>query len=233
MRLCLTATCSFAAVEIHHLLLLAIMQKFTAIAFGTLVVGLSATTATPATAALLQFSFTTQSGGAGSFVLDTNTVAETEVPRFFAIREGNRAYLNAVSSFSFTSPERSFSNLAGDFGVFPVVEFGAFLGAPEQPGAYTAVYAPAGCLFDPRNFCPTEFPIAYIGDRAALPVLSSNPADYAGGFDIARIDPVTGALSSDPLTSFSVEAVPEPATVVGTIVAAIGGSVWSRKRKQR
>ena len=84
------------------------MQKLSAFSFGTLLVFSGMAVSAPAEAARLQFEFTTQSGGAGSFILDTDTAAvpESELPPFFTIREGNQAYLGAVSAFSFTqTPE--------------------------------------------------------------------------------------------------------------------------------
>jgi hypothetical protein len=84
-------------------------------------------------------------------------------------------------------------------------------------------YAPAGCLFEPATFCPTEFPIAYTGDLSALPGdLADNPEAYAAGFDLASVD-ATGVITSDPLTSFNVESVPEPGALLG--VSLIG--MWS------
>ena len=212
------------------------MQKRFAIAFGTMFVVLEVVSAVPAQAARLQVSFTTEGGGAGSFILDTDTatVPESELPTFFTIREGNRAYLNAVSNFSFSSPYLNFDNLDADYGVFPAVEVGSLLGDPERAGTYTAVYAPAGCLLAPTSFCPTEFPIAYTGNRSELPDLSDDPDAYSGGFDIARVTP-TGVISSDPLTSFSVQLVPESDSVFGTLVfgiGSLGGLLLKRKINQ-
>lgn len=210
------------------------MQKVSALLLGTLLsASNTAVIASPAMATQLRFNFTTQSGGAGSFTLDTDTAAvpEAELPGFFTIREGNQAYLGAVSNFSFSSPSVSFENLEADYGVFPAVEFGALLGALEVAGAYTAVYAPAGCLFDPRAFCPTEFPIAYTGDLAALPgELSDDPSAYAAGFDFASVDP-TGVITSDPLTSFTVEAVPEPGAILGLLLVGTWGLRTSLKKR--
>lgn len=205
------------------------MQKISAFLLGTLLSVSSTVMASPAAAAQLRFSFTTQSGGNGSFSLETDTeaVPESELPIFFTIREGNQAYLGAVSDFSFTSPEASFEGLDADYGVFPAVEFGSLLGVPEVPGAYTAVYAPAGCLFDPTAFCPTEFPIAYTGDLSALPDLADDLSAYVEGFDIASVSPI-GVIGSDPLTSFNVESVPEPGSIAGILLLgmlSLGGSL--------
>lgn len=209
------------------------MHKLSAFSFGTLFAVLGVVTAAPAEAARLQFNFTTEQGGVGSFILDTETeaVPESELPDFFTIREGNQAYLNAVSNFSFSSPYLNFENLDADYGVFPTVDFGPLLGVPDTPGVYTAVYAPAGCLFEPLEFCPTEFPIAYTGDVSELPNLADDPSTFAEGFDIASVDPLTGVISSDPLTSFSVEAVPEPASVVGVLL--LGGVSFCGSLRKR
>ena len=213
------------------------MQTFSALSLGTLLAISSLAISAPVDAAQLQFNFTTQSGGSGSFLLDTDTAAvpESELPAFFTIREGNQAYLGAVSNFSFTSPEVTIDGVDADYGVFPAVEFGSLLGVPEVLGAYTAVYAPAGCLFDPAAFCPTEFPIAYTGDLSAIPGLSDDPSDYSAGFDIASVDPTTGVIISDPLTSFSVETVPEPGTVASMVVLgmlSMGSSLLRRRVTQ-
>ena len=200
------------------------MQKLSALSLGVLVTGLGMITATPAEAARLQFTFTTASGGVGSFILETDTeaVPESELPDFFTIRAGNQAYLSAVSDFSFTSSDLTLTNVDADYGVFPAVEFGPLLGVEGVPGAYSAVYIEAGCLFDPFAFCPNEFPIAYTGDLTALPKLADDPSAYAIGFDLASVAP-DGAISSDPLTSFSVEAVPEPASLLGLVLLGTAG----------
>ena len=208
------------------------MHKLSAFSVGTLLAVLGIVTAAPAEAARLKFTFTTEQGGVGSFILDTETeaVPESELPDFFTIREGNQAYLNAVSDFSFSSPYLNFENLDADYGVFPAVDFGPLLGAPDTPGVYTAVYTPAGCLFEPFVFCPTEFPIAYTGNLSELPDLADDPSAYAEGFDIASVDPI-GNISSDPLTSFSVESVPEPASIAGVLllgVISLSGSLRKR-----
>ena len=201
------------------------MQKLSAFSVGTMLVFSGMAVSAPAEAARLQFEFTTQSGGTGSFILDTDTAAvpEAELPPFFTIREGNQAYLGAVSDFSFTSPTVSVEGLDADYGVFPAVEFGPLLGVPDTPGAYTAVYAPAGCLFDLVAFCPIEFPIAYTGDLSAVPDLSDDPGAYAQGFDFASVDP-EGVITSDPLTSFSVEAVPEPGAMASMVLFGLLGT---------
>ena len=205
------------------------MQKIFALSAGAALAVVSSVLTLPAAAAQLEFSFTTESGGAGSFVLDTETTAE--LPSFFTIREGNQAYLGAISNFSFSSPSVSFEGLEADYGVFPAVGFGELLGVPEVEGAYTAVYAPAGCLFEPTAFCPTEFPLAYTGDLTALPgELSDNPEDYAQGFDFASVDE-GGVITSDPLTSLSVKSVPEPGTIMGVLVIGAVGLGKSLKRR--
>ncbi|MGD1897887.1 MAG: PEP-CTERM sorting domain-containing protein [Phormidesmis sp.] len=209
------------------------MQKISALLMGATLAISSSAIALPAAAAQLEFSFTTESGGTGSFVLDTDTTAvpEADLPSFFTIREGNQAYLGAVSDFSFSSPDVSFEGLDADYGVFPAVEFGELLGVPEVSGAYTAVYAPAGCLFEPTSFCPTEFPIAYTGDLSALPdELSDDPEAYAQGFDLARVDEI-GVITSDPLTSLSVKSVPEPGAMAGMLLLGAVGLGSSLKKR--
>lgn len=186
----------------------------------------------PSQAALLDFNFTTQSGGTGSFILDTDTAPDPN-PALYINPNGSFfegvSYPGAISNFSFSGSYRSFSNNSGDFGVFPSIPF-----APNSTGVLSSVDSPAGCLTAPDYTCSIEIDVEYLGNISELPVLSTNPLSYFTATDIKFYDSLTGdVLSSDPITSFQAVRVPESDSVIGLLAFGVVGAGLLLKRNRQ
>ncbi len=182
----------------------------------------------PAQAALLDFSFATESGGTGSFTLDTDTPPASDPAITFnasgAIEEGV-AYLNAISDFSFSAPDTDIYSPTADFSVFPSIPFNL----PGSKGVESAVDLPSGCVVTTDSFCSLDIPVVYSGNVSELPKLSTDPRSYPAAFDAARFTETGEFLGSDRITSY--QAVPEPNSVLGTLALGIGGAGLLLKRK--
>ena len=186
----------------------------------------------PSQAAVLKSSFTTKSGGTGSFILDTDTAPDPN-PALYFNPDGSTSqgisYPGAISNFSFSGAYTSFSNNSGDFGVFPSIPF-----APNSTGVLSTVDSPAGCLTATDFACSIEIQVGYLGNTSELPVLSTNPLSYFTATDIKFYDSKTGdVLSSDPITNFQVVSVPESDSVLGILAFGVGSAGLLLKRKRQ
>lgn len=181
-----------------------------------------------AQAAQLQFSFTTESGGTGSFLLNTDTPVAPNPTYIFdstgqVIAEG-KEYLGAISNLLINSPDLgSFQFPGGDFAIFPSY----FPTSSPFPAAIAGV--PFGCGDDPVGFCAIQVNAFYQGNTAAA-MLSDNPQAYEF-VTFNRFDEVTGNVVGDRIASQSVVAVPEPSSIAGLVVASGLGARFLRKRR--
>lgn len=209
------------------------MKQLSMMTAGTVFIALGTFGTVPANAALLDFTFTTSSGGTGFFTLNTDAVPDPNPALLLADLEEGIAYTGAISNFSVSSPNVNLSNAIGDYAVFPSLDFSDFLGLPEIPSdtrLYSAAYFPTGCITATDSTCPVGLTIAYTGNELALPALSDNPRSYSTVFDIARFDPQTGEfLDNDVIVRF--QPVPESSSVPSILTVAIGGASLLLKRK--
>lgn len=213
---------------------MSITKKLSIATAGAAFIALGTLGTAPATAASLDFSFTTQSGGKGTFTLDTDTAPAPEPTLRFNVdgsvfAEGI-AYTSAISNFSFSSPDTSFNNRIGDFGVYPSVPF-AF--NPDIPSTGTLGIAgePSGCVVSSDVFCAVDIGVEYLGNVSELPVLSDDPGSYSL-FDIIVYDgseSTSNVITAELITKSQV--VPEPGSVMGTLAVGIGGALLLLKRK--
>ncbi|MHC5613095.1 MAG: hypothetical protein ACYTXA_19355 [Nostoc sp.] len=206
------------------------MRRLSMAALGVAFIAMATIPTLPAQAALLEFNFTTKSSGTGSFTLDTDTARDPN-PALFSNPDGSFtdgiSYPGAISDFTFSAPSRSFSNLSGDFGVFPSLPL-----ASNSVGALSTVLSPAGCLTAPDYSCSVGIDVKYLGNISELPVLSTNPLSYFTATDIKFLDSQTSKLlSSDPITSFRAVRVPESDSVLGLLAIGVGGAALLLKRK--
>lgn len=222
-----------------------ILKKLVAVAMGS-ALSFTAMEASPAKAALLDFGFTTDNNGIGSFTLDTGT-SLSSVDGSFVVQAFT--YLNAISNFSFSSPSVNFSSPSADFitrkysfGPIPISSFPAPLNSSILSPSGCSVFVPLqGPL--PDGVCETGLDFTYTGDSLQL---SSDPNSYslAGGSlqfgfqpdskQTFTITSFTSTPESDPSTnavltpsSFvsalykpksSITAVPEPDSGLSTLV---------------
>ncbi len=156
----------------------------------------------PAQAALLDFSFESESGVKGSFTLDTDAVA-SDVPGDFGFGTGT-LYNNAVSDFNLSVPERglNISDETTDYQILdnptpppnaPVAPPGA---GPQFPPGTTlsGVVYPSGCSEGDFS-CRFSVPILYSGDLSELPELSDNVDSYSTQrIEFFDINPETQSL---------------------------------------
>lgn len=196
---------------------------------GAAFFALGAIATAPAAAALLEIDFETESGGTGSFIFNTDVAPDSEPARLIfedgSIEEGLN-YTSAISEFTFSSSEITFSNLAGDYSVFPSLPF-----AEDSAGVLSLLGGPPGCGSATDFFCSVDFGLEYLGSISELPVLSNEPSAYPRADIIAFIDSQTGDLISlDPVTSLEVETVPESTSILSLLVISLGGASWLRRR---
>lgn len=206
------------------------MQRLSMAVAGATFIALGIGTA-PANAALIGFNFDTESGGTGSFILDTGTPPASEPSVVFfddgSVEEGI-LYLNAISDFSFSAPDTSFSNLTGDYSVFPSIPY-----TTRRPDTgVLSIVGPSGCATATADFCSVNIDVEYSGSVSELPLLSNDPLSYPRAFEVLFVDPPTGDfISSDRIINFQAQAVPESDSALGILTVGIGGAGWLLKRK--
>jgi hypothetical protein len=210
------------------------IQKSFISAAGGVFIALGAFGTLPVDAALLKFSFTTDSGRIDSFTLDTNTALD---PNPFLDSTGEAVeglvYTGAISNFSVETPNFNLSNVTGDYSIVPSQPFGP-LGTRS---VLSLVDYPAGCVTSTEFGCSVEVSIFYSGNVSELPVLSTDPLSYVdtvtrvfSGFLV--FDPVTGdILSRDRIANLQIQVVPEPGSVLGILAIGIGGAGLLLKRR--
>lgn len=185
----------------------------------------------PAQATKLNFSFTTQSSGIGSFILDTDISPSSEPALFFlgngAVAKGT-SYINAVSDFSFSIFGTEIDNPTADFVVYPTVAL-----SPSGFPPLSSVQTPGGCSISPTVPCTLNVDIAFLGNLAALPELPSDPEAYSLFGVIGDILPNGDFIVSSSVTviSDSPTAVPESNSALGLLALGLIGMSWSLKRK--
>ncbi len=205
--------------------------------FKTLSMAIAATTLSffaiginSAQAALLQFSFTTDQEGSGSFLLDTETPVSSEIiPPLFddtgeVFAEGT-LYANAVSNFFFSSPGAGTFNYATlDFIVFPTVSY--------APGSVAGAIGLRQCS-DPDADCPIQLDLDYLGSLAELPTLSANSESYDLFAVFGYQAGVAGFTLDESITSQSSTAVPAPAVFPGVLAAGALGAVYRKRQAKK
>ncbi len=209
------------------------MHRLFMAALGATFIALGTLGTDPAQAALLNFSFTTESSGTGSFILNTDTVPTSESGLLTdddgSVIGTGFVYPNAVSNFSFSSPDVNLSNLTGEFAVFPS---NPPYFAPDSTGVDSGFEYPTGCTVATDFVCSVQVLTEYIGSISELPVLSDDPLSYPRAFAFQRINPTTSDfLTNDRITNFRVTPVPESDSVLGTLAFGIGGAGKLLKRK--
>ena len=205
--------------------------------FKTLSMAIAATTLSffaiginSAQAALLQFSFTTDQDGSGSFLLDTETPVSSEVIPLFdetgeeLIGEG-RNYPDAVSNFFFSSPGAGTFNYASvDFVLFP----------PNLVNKFSrGVIGPSQCN-DPAADCPIQLNLDYLGNLAEFPTLSANPENY----DLFAVFGYRAGVAEftfleNIISPSSATAVPAPAVFPGVLAAGALGAVYRKRQSKK
>lgn len=207
---------------------MSIVKKLLIATAGAAFIALGVGTTAPATAASLDFSFTTQSGGTGSFTLDTDTAPATE-PGLFSFGFTGISYPNAVSDFSFSAPYINLSSVTTDWNVVPSLT-SDFIGEPSNPGVISGVTYPPGCITAPGFSCSFNVTGFYSGNLSERTVLSDDPNSYFRGLVVEQFNPTTREqLISDDITNF--QFVPEPDSALGILAFGIGGAVLLLKRK--
>lgn len=205
---------------------MSIVNKLSIATVGAAFIALGVGTTAPATAASLDFSFTTASGGTGSFTLDTDTAPGSEPAFFFVqgqpLQEGF-GYAGAVSDFSFSSQATSLSNLTGDINVYPTVNTSEF---SADDGVLSLLFGPSGRSADENPL--VEIALVYLGNVSELPVLSDEPSSYSSLFGIQVYGNDT-VIVDELITEYQV--VPEPGSVLGTLALGIGGAGLLLKRQ--
>lgn len=195
--------------------------------FVSAIAGVALTTAavlpsSPAQAALLKFEFTTNQGGVGSFVLNTDTPLSSEVipPLPDVDSNGNvvfvpgKLYASAVSSFSFSSPG------AGAL-QYNQIDYVLFPSIPSFNGLPLAFISPRACGF-PDQDCPMQLQVGYLGDVANLPDLPTDPLNYFL-FNIAAYKAAEpGYTFFERVNSTTATVIPTPALLPGLIGFSIG-----------
>jgi hypothetical protein len=212
---------------------MSIVKKLSMATTGAAFIALGTFGTAPATAALIDFSFTTSSGGTGSFTLDTDTppgsepaILEPDIPEAVGI-----LYPKAVSNYSFSSSYLTFNNVTADWIVAPSIT-SDFIGLPPNVrGVLSGPTYPSGCTTTPPNFtCLFDVAVIYSVNRTDLPVLDDNPLSYSRVLGIDFYNPTTGELRlREDITSFQV--VPEPDSALSLLGFGIGGYGLLLKRK--
>ena len=207
---------------------MSIVKKLSMATAGAAFIVLGVGTTTPASAALLNFSFTTASGGTGSFILDTDTAPDLEPALLFGPDPSSEPdtgfqYQDAISNFSVSTPDVNLSNVTGDFAVFPSV--------PYTTTPSSGVLSIVGALpNDVDYYYPFQIDVEYSGNISELPTLSADPLSYPRLFAVDRYNATTGEfLSGDRITNFQV--VPDPGSILGTVAFGIGGAGLLLKRQ--
>ncbi len=186
--------------------------------FVSAIAGVALTTATVLTstaaqAALLKFNFTTDQGGSGSFVLNTETPLSLAIPPQLDAN-GNvvalpvNVYANAVSSFSFSSPG------AGSFQYDPI-DFALLVSSPSLNSSLGLIGSPA--CGDFSQDCPLQLEMIYRGAVANLPSLSIDPSNYFLFSVVAFKAFALEATFVEKITSTTATVIPTPALLPGLI----------------
>lgn len=195
---------------------------------GTAFIALGTFGTAPATAALLYFDFTTESGSTGSFTLDTDTAPDPNPALSLnddgTVTEIGFSYPNAVSNFSVSTTGINLSGVTADFGAFTAIPLD-----PPGTGILSSVEYPSGCLTTTTFFCSIDVDLGYTGSVSELPVLSDDPLSYSTNIVLRIADSTTGLVIEDPITNLQV--VPEPNSVLGVLAFGIGGAGLLVKRK--
>jgi hypothetical protein len=216
------------------------MPKLSVKVLGTSFIALTTFSATPATAALLNFSFTTENGSTGSFIVDTDTASDPN-PAIGITADGTEieiglAYPNAVSDFSLATTGTVLSEVTADFGVFTTEP----LDSPDA-GILSAVEFPSGCLTATDFLCSIDVDLGYTGDVSELPVLSDDPLSYSNGIVLRIADFTTGLVNEELITEFQVnevedpnfQAVPEPNFGLITLAVGTGAGLLASRKMNR
>jgi hypothetical protein len=153
---------------------MSIVKKLSMATAGAAFIALGVSTTAPATAASLDFSFTTESGGTGSFTLDTDTAPDPNPalvgPAGGPFEEAGTVYTSAISNFSVSTPDVNLSGVTADFHIDPVLDFGDVFGIPDIKAVVSSVAFPVGCLTATDFVCPVDVPIAYVGNVSEISV---------------------------------------------------------------
>ena len=193
------------------------------------------TTATPAKAALIDFQFTTASGGTGTFTLNTDTKAasipvilDPSMPEVVGI-----IYPEAISNYSFSSSYLTFNNFTADWVVAPSIT-SDFIGLPpEVRGVLSGSTYPSRCTTPPNFTCLLDVAVIYSGNLADS-VLSDEPLSYSTVLGIDFYDLTAGELGlrEDIVSSQVVrsQAVPESNYSSSIFASGIACWWWLRKR---
>ncbi len=201
------------------------MQMLSMAALGAAFIVLE-TVGTPASAAILNFNFTTQSGATGYFNLDTRPAPE---PVLFRSEQGF-LFPNAVSDFSFSAPYINLSSVTADWGIAPSTTSDVF-GLPANTGVQSGVGYPSGCATPSGYSCTFNVIVLYSGSLSELSVISDDPLSYPRGIGVGVFNPTMMNLLRDDITSFQVQAVPESDSSLGILTFGIGGAGMLLKRK--
>lgn len=202
------------------------------VAFSAACVAMGTVASDSAQAALLDFSFTTTSGATGTFTLDTDTPA-SPVPSLGIPSPdiSGILYPNAVSSFSFSSPDKpqlNVSNQVADWEVIPNI--------PTIPnGNLSGLVFPSGCSAQAPFTCLVNIGVLYTGDPSEL---SDNPELYSIGLGSDTFDSTNNfdSFGIEQFTEYKVvrrETVPEPNSILGTLAISIYGTTLLLKHKNR
>lgn len=203
------------------------MQKLCVAAVGSMLIALGSLSATPANAALLTFSFTTESGGTGSFTLDTETVPASEEAVFGDGFTGI-LYPNAVSNLSLSASYASLTKVTADWVVAPSFT-SDLLGLPENLGVLSGAVYPAGCSSGTTAGCSVTVGVIYSGN---IEELSANPDSYPIILAVELFEPTTQQLLIRE-SVIKYQLVPESNSGLSTLAFGIGSLSLLLKRKAK
>jgi hypothetical protein len=200
------------------------MKRLSMAVAGAAFITLGSVAVNPVQAALLDFSLKSQSGATGTFTLDTDTPPSSEPALGLGPENPGILYSNAVSNFSFSSPQLQVSGETADWEVIPSI----FLGPPGSP-VLAGVDYPAGCARGTNFTCVINIGVGYAGN---LPKLSDDPNSYPSdliGLGVMLIDPITReSVGIEEFTQFQVvrkQVVPESHSGLGVLafgIASVG-----------
>lgn len=211
------------------------IKKLSMAVAGSAFIALLTGATAPVQAALLDFSFTTESGATGSFTLDTDTPPSNE-PALLAPDAPEAtgiSYPNAVSNFSLSAPYINLSNVTTDFNIAPSLS-SDFIGLPANLGVLSGVSYPPGCITAPGFTCLFDAALFYSGNLSELPILSDNPLSYSRGAGIRFYNPTNRELLiTDNITNFQVisrQPVPESDSSLSLLAFGIASVGFLLKR---
>ncbi|BAZ15441.1 hypothetical protein NIES4071_73130 [Calothrix sp. NIES-4071] len=191
------------------------------------------TVTVPAQAALLDFSFTTQSGATGSFTLDTDTPPSPQPSVGGGLGFPGILYPNAVSNFSLSSSLISLSNVSTDYEVIPSLTSNV-IGLPPALGVLSGAVYPPGCSVGTSFRCLVSVGVLYAGNLSELPTLSDDPNFYPRVLNIDFSNLPTGqVIVRDFVTNSQVvrrQTVPESNSGLATLAFGIGSVALRMKR---